>query len=91
VPGASATSEDHRVQRFPSVKAARLLAVLTRAPLNYRVVRQVGSHRRLVSDDPARPPVVFAFHSGVTVPPWVVRHILVDTVGLDEREAVRLL
>jgi predicted RNA binding protein YcfA (HicA-like mRNA interferase family) len=62
-----------------------------RAPLNYRVVRQVGSHRRLVSGDPARPPVVFAFHASATVPPWVVRHILVDTVGLDEREAVALL
>ncbi len=88
---ASAAPKTRNVERFPSVKASKLLAVLTREPLGYRVVRQAGSHRRLVSDDPARPPVVFAFHAGATVPPWVVRYILVDTVGLDEREAVRLL
>ena len=37
---------------FPSMKARQLLAVLTRPPLRYRVVRQVGSHRRLESHKP---------------------------------------
>jgi predicted RNA binding protein YcfA (HicA-like mRNA interferase family) len=32
---------------FPSMKAKRLLAVLMREPLNYRVARRSGSHRRL--------------------------------------------
>jgi hypothetical protein len=31
------------------MKARQLLAVLTRPPLRYSVVRQVGSHRRLKS------------------------------------------
>jgi len=35
------------------MKAKRLLAVLERAPLNYRVSRQSGSHRRL--EAPGRP------------------------------------
>jgi predicted RNA binding protein YcfA (HicA-like mRNA interferase family) len=35
---------------FPSMRASRLLALLVREPLAYRVVRQRGSHRRLVSD-----------------------------------------
>lgn len=75
--------------QFPAVKADALLAVLLREPLNYQIVRQKGSHRILRS--PGRPQVLFSFHSGVTVPPGVVRKILVQTVGLDENEALGLL
>ena len=53
--------------RFPSVKARRLLAVLMREPLAYRVVRQSGSHRRLVSD--RYPPITFASHDRDSLPP----------------------
>jgi hypothetical protein len=35
------------VDDFPSLKARRLLAILMREPLNYRVVRRTGSHRTL--------------------------------------------
>jgi predicted RNA binding protein YcfA (HicA-like mRNA interferase family) len=75
--------------RFPSLKARALLAVLCREPLNYRVVRQVGSHRRLEAPD--RPPLMLAFHERATVAPGLVRKILVDDVGLTEEEARRLL
>ena len=74
---------------FPSMKARRLLAILTREPLNYRVVRQTGSHRVLRA--PGRPQVLFAPHDRVTVSPSLVRKILVRDVGLSEREARRLL
>ncbi len=74
---------------FPSMKARRLLAILMREPLNYRVVRQTGSHRTLRA--PGRRPVLFAMHDKDTVPPRVVRKILVHDVGLDEHEARRLL
>jgi predicted RNA binding protein YcfA (HicA-like mRNA interferase family) len=43
------------------MKARDLLAVLTREPLSYEVVRQRGSHRRLKA--PGRPPITFAFHA----------------------------
>lgn len=74
---------------FPSVKAAKLLAVLMRKPLGYRVVRQTGSHRTL--EAPGRPRLIFAWHAKATVPPRAVRKMLVRDVGLDEREARRLL
>ncbi|HET6447737.1 MAG TPA: hypothetical protein VFG31_01410 [Conexibacter sp.] len=45
---------------FPSMKARRLLAILIREPLNYRVVRQTGSHRTLRAQ--GRPRVLFAWH-----------------------------
>lgn len=74
---------------FPSVKAKRLLALLERAPLNYRVVRQSGSHRRMES--PSHPPLTFAFHDRATIAGGLVRKILVRDVGLDEDEARKLL
>lgn len=77
------------MQRFPSLKARALLAVLCREPLNYRVVRQVGSHRRL--EAPNRPALMLAFHERTTIAPGLVRKILIDDVGLTEDEARRLL
>jgi predicted RNA binding protein YcfA (HicA-like mRNA interferase family) len=71
------------------MKARRLRAVLERQPLNYRAVRQTGSHRRLLSPD--YPPLVFAFHDRATVRPQVVREILLEDVGLVEDEARKLL
>lgn len=71
------------------MKANDLLAVLMRAPLNYEIVRQKGSHRTMEAD--GRPRVRFSYHDGATVPPGVVRHILVKTVGLAADEALELL
>jgi predicted RNA binding protein YcfA (HicA-like mRNA interferase family) len=77
------------VAQFPSMKAQDLLAILVREPLGYRVLRQSGAHRHLVAE--GRPRVLFSYHDGVTVPPGVVRKILVGTVGLEESDALRLL
>lgn len=75
--------------QFPTLKAKRLLAVLEREPLNYRVSRQSGSHRRM--EAPGRPPLTFAFHDRATVPSGLVRKVLVRDVGLAEDEARELL
>jgi predicted RNA binding protein YcfA (HicA-like mRNA interferase family) len=75
---------------FPSMRASRLLALLVREPLAYRVVRQRGSHRRLVSDRGYRP-ITYAFHDRVTLPPRVVRDVLVNQVGLSEASALRMV
>lgn len=48
------------MSQFPSIKANRLLTILERKPLSYRIVRQSGSHRRL--EAPGRPSFSFAFH-----------------------------
>jgi predicted RNA binding protein YcfA (HicA-like mRNA interferase family) len=71
------------------MKAKRLLAVLERKPLGYRVVRQSGSHRRM--EAPGWPPLTFAFHDKATIPPGLVRKILTRDVGLAEDEALKLL
>jgi predicted RNA binding protein YcfA (HicA-like mRNA interferase family) len=74
---------------FPSMKAKRLLAILMREPLNYRVARQRGSHRTLKA--PGRPTVRFAWHDREELSPGEVRTVLVRQVGLEEREALDLL
>lgn len=71
------------------MKARRLLAVLERKPLNYRVARQAGSHRWLLSPD--YPLLMFAYHDRATVPARTVRKILLRDVGLAEDEARKLL
>jgi predicted RNA binding protein YcfA (HicA-like mRNA interferase family) len=77
------------VNPFPSMKAKRLLAVLERQPLNYKVVRRSGPHRRMES--PGHPPLTFAFHDGATIPAGLVRKILIRDFGLDEEDARKLL
>lgn len=77
------------VNRFPSVRAKRLLLILEREPLGYRVARRSGSHKRMLA--PNRPPLTFAFHDRATMPGGLVRKILVRDVGLDEDEARELL
>lgn len=71
------------------MKAKRLMAVLERKPLSYRVARQAGSHRRM--EAPGRSPLTFAFHDDATIPAGLVRKILVKDVGLAEDEARKLL
>jgi len=68
------------VDRFPSLKAKRLLRILQAAPLGYRIVRQKGSHR--VMEAPGRSTLVFAFHDNQTIRPSTVKDILCDQVGL---------
>ena len=75
--------------RFPSLKARRLMSILEAKPLEYKIVRQQGSHRRLES--PYYPALTFSFHDGVTVPGGQVRTILVKQVGLDDDTARDLL
>jgi predicted RNA binding protein YcfA (HicA-like mRNA interferase family) len=78
------------VAQFPSLKARELFRVLERSPLHYRTTRQKGSHRRMESDQ-GKPDLVLAFHDNQTLPPGLVRKILVKDVGLSESEALGLL
>ena len=77
------------MDKFPSLKAPRLLSVLCRDPLRYQVVRQRGSHRKLEAE--GYPPLTLAFHDADTIPGGMVRKILVDQVGLDEDVARQLV
>lgn len=75
---------------FPSVKARKLLSVLRRKPLQYRVTRVKGSHKRLVSPN-GYPPLTFSWHDGATIPPGLVEKTLVTDVGLERSEALELI
>lgn len=72
------------------MKAKKLLGVLTRKPLSYRVHHQKGSHRTLRSEE-GYPEILFSFHDGTTIAPGAVRKILTRDVGLEEHEALQLL
>lgn len=74
---------------FPSMKARRLLAILMREPLNYRIVRQRGSHRTLRAS--GRPQILFAWHDRMELKPREVRKVLMNQVGLAETSALDLL
>jgi len=75
--------------KFPSMKAKKLFAILTRSPLNYTVVHSVGSHRKLSSN--GYPDITFAFHDNETIGGSVVKKILCKDVGLSEQEALNLI
>jgi predicted RNA binding protein YcfA (HicA-like mRNA interferase family) len=60
-----------------------------RAPLNYQTLRVTGSHRILVSDDYRK--LTFWPHHGKEITPTVVKHFLINRVGLSIQEALELL
>jgi predicted RNA binding protein YcfA (HicA-like mRNA interferase family) len=72
------------------MKARRFLRILRRKPLEYRVVRQQGSHRSLESPN-GYPDLRFSFHDNVELGPTIIRKILVNDVGLTEDEAAEIL
>ena len=74
---------------FPSLRWPQLRRILEREPLGYGIERQEGSHRKLVA--PGRPDLHLSFHDDQTLPPGLVRKILVNDVGLSETEARELL
>ena len=73
--------------QFPTMKAKRLLAVLQREPLNYRVSRQSGSYRRM--EAPGRPPLTFASMTGQPCPPASSARFSSNSVGISAVRAPR--
>jgi predicted RNA binding protein YcfA (HicA-like mRNA interferase family) len=77
------------VNRFPAMRWPQLRRVLEREPLGYRIARQVGSHRTMTA--PSRPTLLLSFHDRQEIPGSLVRKILLNDIGLTEREALELL
>jgi predicted RNA binding protein YcfA (HicA-like mRNA interferase family) len=73
---------------FPSLKARQLLRILGR--LGYRVTRRGGSSHRWLAAE-RRPTLLFAYHDRATVPPGIVRDMLVQQVGLTVDEALKVV
>ena len=74
---------------FPSLRWPQFSRILEREPLGYHIERQDGSHRKLTA--PGRPDLWLSFHDNQTLPPGLVRKILVNDVGLSEAEAWELV
>ena len=74
---------------WPAHKAGHVLKKILIKQLGYQRARQSGSHVRLEAD--GRPAITWAYHKGDTVPPGVLRDILVKQVGLTLDEAKELL
>lgn len=74
---------------FPALQAPRLLRILCRKPLEYRIVAQSGSHRKLESDE--YPNINFAWHDNQEIPPGQIRRLLCGRVGLTEKEAISVI
>ena len=72
------------------IPAGGLFAVLQRAPLEYEVVAQSGSHRKLRSAK-GYPDIKFSWHDQQEIPPGLVRRYLTVKVGLPEDEARRII
>lgn len=71
------------------MRAKAVYRILTREPLNYTLSRRAGSHRRLKAE--GRPPITWAYHDSHTLSPGELRRVLVQQVGLEEDEALRLV
>lgn len=71
------------------MKARALRRVLEKHPLSYAANTTSGSHTKMTSA--TYPDLLFAFHDGDTVPPHLVKKILVKDVGLTVDEARALL
>ncbi len=69
------------------MKSGEMLSLLY--SLGYSIKRQKGSHKHL--ECPNRPRVLFAFHDGATIPPGLVRKILLRDAGLTPEEAAGIL
>ncbi|MGF1647076.1 MAG: type II toxin-antitoxin system HicA family toxin [Kineosporiaceae bacterium] len=76
-------------RKFPSMKAKKLLAVSMREPLAYTAIRHEGSHKILRAE--GFPRLVWGHHDGATIPPGLVRTILVKQVGLTVDQALELI
>ncbi|MEI6639978.1 MAG: type II toxin-antitoxin system HicA family toxin [Chlorobium sp.] len=63
------------MSQWPSIKAKRLLAVLSR--LGWKVKRQTGSHKTLSRN--GWPDFVFAFHDGDEIGPKMLARVAKHT------------
>lgn len=74
---------------FPAIQSRQLLRILCRKPLDYRVVAQKGSHRKLESD--GYPRIEYAWHDDHEVKPRAVKHLFCGHLGLTEQEAMGVI
>ena len=73
---------------FPTIKARELLRILQRKPLSCLIMRTRGSHRTLRT--PTGRTFHYAHHDAKKLSGHQVRNILMDDLGLTEKEALEV-
>ena len=77
------------MQNFPSLKSKQFLKILMREPLNYSIVRIVGSHKTLSSV--TFPTISYSFHQNKEISGHVVKRILMKNIGLTQQQALEVI
>ncbi|MBI3430175.1 MAG: type II toxin-antitoxin system HicA family toxin [Actinobacteria bacterium] len=77
------------MSNFPTMKARDLLRILQRKPLNCSIMRTRGSHRTLRT--PTGKIFRYSYHDSKELSGNQVRDVLMDDLGLTEREALGVL
>ena len=75
--------------KFPSMKARELLRILQARPLSCLIMRTRGSHRTLRT--PTGRTFRYSYHDAKELSGHQVRDVLMDDLGLTEKEALEVL
>jgi predicted RNA binding protein YcfA (HicA-like mRNA interferase family) len=71
------------------MKTKELIRCLCRSPLYYKIIRQKGSHRTLLSDN--YPMIRISYHGTFEISGFKVRQILINDIGLSESVAKQVI
>jgi len=71
------------------MKTKELIKCLCQSPLYYKIIRQKGSHRTLISDK--YPMIRISYHDTFEISGFKIREILIKDIGLSEEFAKRVI
>jgi predicted RNA binding protein YcfA (HicA-like mRNA interferase family) len=71
------------------MKSRKFLALLFREPLNYYIVSQRGSHRKLKSK--SYPTIQYSFHNSRELSGIEIKKILITVIGLSLEQGLELI
>jgi predicted RNA binding protein YcfA (HicA-like mRNA interferase family) len=77
------------VSDFPSMKSKKFLVILCREPLNYYIVSQRGSHKKLKSKN--YPTIQYCFHNSREISGIEIKKILITVIGLTLEQELELI
>ncbi len=77
------------MSNFPTMKARDLLRIMQRKPLSCSIMRTRGSHRTLKT--PTGRTFLYAYRDAKELSGHQVRSVLIDDLGLNEKEALEVL
>ena len=83
------TADTSIMPNFPTMKSRELLRILQQKPLSCSIMRTRGSHRTLRT--PSGRTFRYAHHDAKELSGYQVRDVLMNDLGLTEKEALEVL